>query len=126
MQPTPLETIHRLVAAMNAGDLEAALSLYTPEATLVARPNVVASGGEAMRQAVAAFIALRPTLVNEAERLIEAGSVALYCGRWSLSGTDPEGNPVRMAGLSSDVLQRQANGSWQIALDNPWGTAILE
>jgi ketosteroid isomerase-like protein len=30
-----------------------------------------------------------------------------------------------MAGESSDVLRRQRDGRWLIALDNPWGADLL-
>jgi ketosteroid isomerase-like protein len=30
-----------------------------------------------------------------------------------------------MSGKSSDVLRKQANGTWKIVVDNPWGTGIL-
>ena len=57
--------------------------------------------------------------------MIEAEGVALYIGRWSLNGTDPAGNAVAMGGESTDVLRRQQDGRWLIALDNPWGAQIL-
>ena len=30
-----------------------------------------------------------------------------------------------MSGRSSDILRRQPDGNWLIALDNPWGTDIV-
>jgi len=56
---------------------------------------------------------------------VEAGDIALYCSRWVLIGTSPEGKPVEMTGISSDVLLRQNDGQWLIAVDNPWGTSIV-
>ena len=122
---SPLEAVAQLVNAMNNGDLEMALSMYEPGASLVVKPGVVATGTVALREALAGFVALKPTLTTEAQEVMEAGDVALYCSRWSLRGTDPAGNPVHMGGRSSDVLRRQSNGNWLIALDNPWGTDIV-
>ena len=68
---------------------------------------------------------LKPTLTSETQELVEAGDVALYISRWSLRGTDPAGKPVTMAGESADILRRQEDGRWLIALDNPWGARIL-
>ena len=122
---SPLEAVAQLVNAMNNGDLEMALSMYEPGASLVVKPGVVATGTVALREALAGFVALKPTLTTESQQVMEAGDVALYCSRWSLRGTDPAGNPVHMGGRSSDVLRRQSNGNWLIALDNPWGTDIV-
>jgi ketosteroid isomerase-like protein len=121
----PLDAVTQFVNAMNKGDLEAALSLYEPGATVIVQPGVAATGTSALREALAGFIALKPTLTSEAHQVVEAGDVALYCSRWSLRGTDPAGNPVQMSGRSSDILRRQPDGNWLIALDNPWGTDIV-
>ena len=122
----PLDAVTELVKAINQGNLEAAVALYEPEATLVAQPGKVATGTKAIREAIAGFIALKPTLMNEAHQIVQAGSIALYCSKWNLKGTAPDGSPVQMRGTSSDVIRRQADGRWLIAIDNPWGPAILE
>src|SRR5207247_7956191 len=78
-----------------------------------------------LREALARFIALEPTLRSEAQEVIAAGDLALYAGRWTLRGMDPNGHPVVMSGESSDILRQQRDGRWLIALDNPWGAKIL-
>jgi hypothetical protein len=30
-----------------------------------------------------------------------------------------------MGGESSDILRRQSDGRWLIAIDNPWGAQVL-
>ncbi|HEX9757349.1 MAG TPA: DUF4440 domain-containing protein [Nitrospiria bacterium] len=122
---TPLDAVTQFVNAMNQGDLETALSMYEPGASLVVKPGVVATGTLALREALAGFVALKPILTSEAQQVVEAGDVALYCAQWSLRGTDPIGNPVQMSGRSSDILRRQPDRNWLIALDNPWGTNIV-
>jgi uncharacterized protein (TIGR02246 family) len=123
--PGPEGTVVRLSEAINRGDLEAAVGLYEPNAVLVAQPGQLARGPAAIRDAMQGFIALRPTLSTAVSHVIESGDVALYLGRWSLSGVAPDGGAVTMGGDSSDVLRRQADGHWLIALDNPWGTGLL-
>lgn len=122
---SPLDAVTQFVNAMNQGDLETALSMYEPGAALVVKPGVVATGTLALREALAGFVSLKPSLTSEAQKVVEASDVALYCARWSLRGTDPAGNPVQMSGRSSDILRRQPDGNWLIALDNPWGTDIV-
>jgi uncharacterized protein (TIGR02246 family) len=123
--PGPIDTVNRLVDAINRGDLERAAALYEPEAVLVVQPGKLARGPVQLREALAGFIALKPTLRSEAQEVIEAEDVALYLSRWSLRGTDPAGKAVEMAGESADILRRQEDGRWLIALDNPWGGQIL-
>ena len=62
---------------------------------------------------------------SEAEQVIEYGDLALYLSRWNLSGTDPSGKAVTMGGQSTDILRRQRDGRWLIAVDNPWGPQTL-
>ena len=121
----PIDTVNELTEALNRGDLETATALYEPMAVLVVQPGQVARGSVEVRAALAGFIDLKPTLRSEAQNVIEAGDIALYAGRWSLQGTDPAGRPVAMGGESSDILRRQRDGRWLIAIDNPWGTKVL-
>ena len=121
----PADTVGRLIDALNKGNLEAALALYEPQATMVAEPGKLVTGKAALRQALEGFVALRPTVRSAKQAVVEAGDLAQYCGEWTLTGTDPTGKPVNMSGKSSDVLRKQANGTWKIVVDNPWGTGIL-
>lgn len=122
---SPLDAVTHFVNAMNQGDLNTALSMYEPGASLVVQPGTVVTGTSALREALAGFAALKPTITTEAYKVMEADGVALYCSRWTMRGTDPAGNPVQLGGRSSDVLRRQPDGNWLIALDNPFGAEIL-
>jgi ketosteroid isomerase-like protein len=55
-------------------------------------------------------------------RILQASDLALVITTWSFTGTGPDGKPVKLAARSADVLRRQADGSWRIVIDNPWGT----
>ena len=121
----PIDTVHRLVDAINRGDLETAVKLYEPDAVLVVQPGTFARGSKQIRDGLAGFIALKATLRSEAEEVVEAGDLALYMGRWNLRGTDPAGKAIVMNGESADVLRRHEGGRWLIALDNPWGGQVL-
>lgn len=123
--PNPLDVVTQLVRAMNKCELDSALRLFEPGATFVVRPGVVVSGTSAIRQALAGFMAVKPTLTIEAQQIVEAGDVAQYCARWNIRGTDPAGNAVQMNGRSSSILRRQSNGTWLFLVDNPWGTHIV-
>ena len=122
---TPIDTVNQLVVALNRQDLDAALALYEPNAVLVAQPGQLSRGSAELRVALGQFIALKPTLRSQAQNIIQLEDVALYVSRWTLQGTDPSGRAVAMSGESSDILRRQKDGRWLIAVDNPWGSQIL-
>jgi len=116
-----LEEWHRRFSeAFNAGDLDAVMALYEPGASLVAQPGELATGAGAIRQALSAFRLMQPTLKVETQRIVQAGDIALLHGRWTLTGTGPDGNAINLAGQSSEVVRRQADGSWRCVIDNPY------
>jgi uncharacterized protein (TIGR02246 family) len=119
---TPEELPRLFAEAFSAHDLEAALALYEPEATLIALPGQVVTGTEAIREALGASLALEPTFELEFNKAFEAGDLALLFSDWTLSTTDPDGNAVEIEGRTTDVARRQADGSWLFVIDDPYGT----
>jgi uncharacterized protein (TIGR02246 family) len=119
---TPEELQPMWAEAFNAHDLEALMALYEPEATLVPLPGQVATGTEAIREALSGFFALNPKFELEFKRAFQAGDLALLFSEWTLTGTDPEGNPIELEGRTSDVARQQADGSWLFVIDNPYAT----
>ncbi|MBS0181814.1 MAG: SgcJ/EcaC family oxidoreductase [Nitrospira sp.] len=123
--PGPLDVVTQLVTAMNACDLESALTLFELDASFVMKPGVVVNGTVGIRQALEGFMALKPTLTIEAQQIVQADNVAQYCARWSMKGIDPMGTTVQLGGRSSSILRRQPDGRWLFLVDNPWGTDIV-
>jgi uncharacterized protein (TIGR02246 family) len=121
----PLDVITQLVRAMNAQDLETAMTLFEPGAAFVLNPDVVVSGTSGVRRALEGFMAMNPTLTIEAQQLVQAGDVAQYCARWNIKGTDLTEAAVQLSGRSSSILRRQPDGRWLFLVDNPWGTDIV-
>lgn len=124
--PTPVDVVSQLIEAITKGDLDRAVAAYEPGASFIVQPGTVVTGATALRQALSGFIALKPTMTTEAHRLIQSGDIAQYISRWSLKGRDPDGKEIQMKGVSFDILRRQADGRWLIALDNPWGASLLD
>ena len=106
-----------------AGDLDALVELYEPDATLVAQPGEVVEGTEAIREALRAFLATQPTFNLEVRKVLQTGDIALSFADWTLRGTGPEGEAIEMAGQTSDVQRRQPDGTWRFVIDNPYGSA---
>ena len=121
----PEDVVANLVEAINWGDIEAASNYYEDNASMVPQPGRIVRGKDAVREAIADFIALKPVLRGSSYQVVESGDTALFCSRWSLTGAAPDGSRVEMSGTSADVLRRQPDGRWLIAIDNPWGTDIV-
>jgi uncharacterized protein (TIGR02246 family) len=120
---TPEEMPRLWAQTFVAGDLDALVALYEADATLVAQPGEVVRGIEAIREALRAFLATRPTFNLEVRKVLQAGDIALSFADWTLRGTGADGEPIEMAAQTSDVLRRQPDGSWRFVIDNPYGSA---
>ena len=120
---TPEETIRSFSSLLAQGDLDALVALYEPEAAFVPQPGTVVTGQAAIRESLRSFLAMRPRMSGEVARVLLAGDTALVANRWTLTGRAPDGQPVEMGGVSADVLRRRADGTWGIAVDDPWGGA---
>jgi ketosteroid isomerase-like protein len=79
------------------------------------------TGHEEIKAALQGFLAVKPRMEGRIEKVLEAGDTALVTNRWRLTGTAPDGSPVRMEATSADVLRRRPDGSWGIVIDDPWG-----
>jgi uncharacterized protein (TIGR02246 family) len=118
---SPEDTIRRFSALLAERDLDAMVDQYEPDAAFAPRPGEAVTGREAIREALRPFLALEPRMTGEIERVLLAGETALVANRWTLTGTQPDGSAVELAGVSADVLRRREDGSWGIAIDDPWG-----
>ena len=118
---TPEELLQLITEAFSTHDVEGAAALYEPNATLVHQPGQVAAGTEAIREALGGLLGMRPKFSLKVNKAFQVGDIALVFSDWSISATDPDGNAVEMAGQGSDVVRRQADGSWLMVIDNPWG-----
>jgi uncharacterized protein (TIGR02246 family) len=120
---TPTETIQQFSRSLADGDLESLIQLYEPEASFSPRPGEVVTGTAAIGAALEQFLALKPEMDGEVEKVIEAGDVALVANRWTLRGRQPGGESIEMRGTSADVMRRRPDGTWGILIDDPWGSA---
>ena len=118
------EDLHRLFAqALNAGDLDALAALYEPGASLIAEPDQLATGAEAVRQALGGLLAMNPTITVATHRVVRAADIALLYSSWRLRGTGVEGGAVEMEGRGTEIARRQADGRWLFVIGDPFSGA---
>ncbi len=109
-----------------AGDLEELVTLYEPNAGLVPEPGKILAGRSVIREHLKGLLAIKGRFWMEPSRVVQARDVALLFARWTLTGASPAGSKVELAGETTDVVRRQLNGTWLIALDNRFGLAGAE
>ena len=117
----PVELDRMFEEALNAGDIEALVALYEPEAALMPSPGKIVVGSAAIREALAGFIAAKPAIATSGRLVAQAGDVALLANRWTLKLTGPDGKPTTMNGNAIEVARRQPAGHWLFAMDLPFG-----
>lgn len=118
---SPQQLIEKISQHLGEGDLDALLELYEPEAAFVPEPGVVVHGRDAIRDALQRILALNPTLSGEVQGVVETNGIALVVNKWRLDGTRSDGSRAEMGGVSADVVRRQADDSWRVLIDDPWG-----
>jgi uncharacterized protein (TIGR02246 family) len=110
---TPEETHAVIEAAFNAGDLEAFVAAFEPDAVMVNPPDGRTVRGRAeIREAARPVVASRPTARMEVLRKLESDGLALTFARWTVTGTGTE-----LSGEGTIVSRRQPDGTWLILLD---------
>lgn len=100
---------------LTAGDLDAAASLYAPDATFVSKSGDVV-GRDAIRGVLSRLIAGRARLSGKVVRAVTAGDTAVLYTDWH--GTI-DGNVERSRAI--EVLRRQPDGAWLLVVGDPNG-----
>jgi uncharacterized protein (TIGR02246 family) len=120
---TEPEQIHGLFErAFNAGDIDALMALYEPEAVLVPQPGAVAEGTAAIRDSLRWFLDRGGQIKLDTKLVLRAGDLAFLANRWSLTGgTMPDGSPADLGAATAEVARRQPDGTWLYVIDNAWG-----
>src|SRR2546430_4611313 len=118
---SPNDAVGQLINALNSGNLDAAVSLYEPSAVLVAQPGKVARGTTALREALSAFIALKPALVSRREEVIEGEGGGPYTSDWAPPGTEPTGQRRGKQRGASPRIPPPAGGTPPVACRPPLG-----
>jgi uncharacterized protein (TIGR02246 family) len=119
MMPSDL---HRLVQdAFNAGDADALVALYEPDAAMATPEGEFVRGHDAIREQWQGFIALGGTITLITRHAVEVGDLALLRNDWHFVADGME-----FSSRTAEVARRQADGSWRYVIDHPYGGAEAE
>jgi uncharacterized protein (TIGR02246 family) len=117
------EAVHaEWMQAFNAGDLAGMVALYEPNAAVVSAPGgEVVSGPAALEENLQGYLSQAAQIDLQVQRCIRSGDLAILYSGWTMTGQTPDGSEVNRQGQTSDVVRRQDDGSWLLAIDNPFG-----
>jgi uncharacterized protein (TIGR02246 family) len=116
--PAELHSLFR--NSFNVGDIEAMVSLYEPDATLIVGGMQV-SGHDGIRAVLSSMVAAGGRMSLTTRTVLESSDgLALIHGEWVVDRTSAE----TTRGISSEVVRRQADGTWRFVIDNPYTPAI--
>jgi len=106
--------------AMRAGDVDALVACYAPDATLWVPDQPEADGAEAIRASYAGLLGANTVIAvstsNEKHRTV--GSVGAGWGRWTMTLQPKSGGaPTTMHGRFTEVVERR-NGKWVYVADH--------
>ena len=116
---SPEELDQLFSEALNAGDLDALVALYEPQAVFITDPGKTVTGTAAIREVLSAFVAMKPKITLEVQTVGQLDDLALTSAKWEMAGTGPDSQPIEMSGCSTEVCRRQADGTWLCAIDSP-------
>lgn len=68
---TPEQVLRSIVDGINAGNLDALMTLYDPEAAFATQPGSLAHGLPGVRESLAGFIAMKGTLDLKVTRVLD-------------------------------------------------------
>ena len=122
----PEECDQLLFKTIDTGDLDAALELYEPDAVFVVAPGQVVTGHAAIREVLKGMLSAGGVGKIEGVTSVTStdGSVAFTQTKGSATHPGPDGKPVTMDFHSVEVVRKQPDGTWRIAIDDPSGIGL--
>ena len=112
--------IHELFrTAFNRGDVEALIALYEPDAILVVNATTV-TGREKIKTAYQDLLLRRGRTLETCAVIESPQGLAILHGNWMVEPTTENGAEPVTRGLSTEVVRRQADGTWLFVIDSPY------
>lgn len=119
---TPADVYPILLKAFNAGDIDSIVACYESQACFVLKSGHIARGAVELREMFQATLSYQPDLKLDVSKIIPVGDdLALVIVKWKSRTVSSSGETKVWAGTATDIVRRQPDGTWKLALDNPYG-----
>ena len=104
-----------------AGNLDAVLELYDPEARFITPTGETIFGRERIREMLGGLIRTTRRMRSRVRKVVKADDVAILYTDFLRTALDPSGAMVEIHDRAIDVLRRQGDGSWKLIVGDPNG-----
>jgi len=108
---------------LNAGDLDAVIALYEPEARFVSPSGEILVGHDQIRKVVGGLIAAKTRFHSHVIKAVTVGEIAHLSTDFDGTTVDDSGKTVPVHSKAIEVLRRQRDGAWKLIVGNPNGRA---
>lgn len=123
----PQDVDYELARAFNARDLSRACALYEDHASVRRLPEAggdVATGDDDIREVMATYVDLDPTMRITGHHVTRAGQIAVVRSQWVIEGTSADGSPLTLTHHGIEVVREQSDGTWKFVIDHPDGAEV--
>ncbi|MBT8152315.1 DUF4440 domain-containing protein [Epibacterium ulvae] len=121
-----LAAIQTMTGSFQSGDIDTVMNSYESKATVLFEPATPVSDRAVLEQMFTGMAAINPVFdYNKGHEVIVNGDTAVHIAPWVMTAKTPDGQEIQQSGLSIAVLNRQADGSWKMVIDNPHGGHLL-
>lgn len=130
MTDHPLKTlIEAADCSISAKDFDGLMQFYTDDATLVVKAGLYAKGKDQIRkafEAISAYFQGSLSVRQGKMEVIEGGDTALVIMETWLDIVDASGTVTSTLRRATYVFRREPCGAWLCAVDNSYGTDLLD
>jgi uncharacterized protein (TIGR02246 family) len=106
---------------LNAGDLDAVITLYEPEAHFVNKSGETLGGRDAIRKVLGGLIEAKTHFQSRVVRAVTVGDIAQLYTDFEGTRVDESGKTVPVHNNAIEILRRQSDGSWKLIMGDPNG-----
>jgi uncharacterized protein (TIGR02246 family) len=106
---------------LNAGDLDAVITLYEPEAHFVNKSGETLRGRDAIRKVLGGLIEAKTHFQSRVVRAVTVGDIAQLYTDFEGTRVDESGKTVPVHNNAIEILRRQSDGSWKLIMGDPNG-----
>jgi uncharacterized protein (TIGR02246 family) len=117
----PADWPRQFTEHLNAGDLDAVLELYDPDARFVARTGETLVGRDRIRDVLAGMIRAHTHLQSHVIQTVTVGDSALLYSDFEGTTVDASNATVAARHQAIEVLRRRPDGTWKLIVGDPAG-----